>query len=562
MLVRFAPALAIAVLIGPVLAGIAGVALPAFGYLPALGGHVVSLAPWQRLLAEPGLATSVALSLWTGLASTLIATAIALLFVAAWSDTRAFVWMRRVLSPLLSLPHAAAALGLAFLISPSGWIVRLLSPWATGLDRPPDLLIVHDPAGLAMIAALVAKEVPFLLLMALAALPQTDAGRLSRVATGFGYGGIAGFAYAVLPRLYPQLRLPIFAVIAFATSTVEVALVLGPTTPAPLAVRLVDWMGDADLTRRFSASAGALLQVAVTAAALLAWLALERLVAVIGRGAIASGHRLRRDGPLRVLAAGLALLCAVMIGAGLAGLTVWSLAGVWRFPDALPTRWSLSAWTEASSGTGALVITTVAIALLATAAATLLTLACLENESRQGRAPGTRVLSLLYLPIIVPQVSFLFGLQVLLLAVGVRPSLAAVAFAHLVFVLPYVLLSLGDSWRAQDPRYARVAAALGASEIRIFWRVRLPMLLPAVLTAAAVGFAVSVGLYLPTLLIGAGRLPTVTTEAIALAAGGSRGLIGVMAVWQMLLPLAAFSLALAIPALRARRFAAAWRIAA
>jgi len=199
---------------------------------------------------------------------------------------------------------------------------------------------------------------------------------------------------------------------------------------------------------------------------------------------------------------------------------------------------------------------------VATLAATAIALACLENESRRGRTPGARALSLLYLPIVVPQVSFLFGLQVLLLAAGLRPSLGTVAFAHLIFVLPYVLLSLGDTWRAQDPRYARVAAALGASETRIFWRVRLPMLLPAVLTAAAVGFAVSVGLYLPTLLIGAGRLPTVTTEAIALAAGGSRSLIGVMAVWQMLLPLAAFTIALAVPALKARRFALPGRAAA
>lgn len=547
-MLRLAPALAIALLIGPVVAGLAGVALPAFGYFPALGGTGLSLGPWRQLLAEPGLATSVGLSLWTGLASALIATAITLLFLAGWSHTRAFAWMRRTLSPLLSVPHAAAALGLAFLISPSGWLVRLVSPWATGLDRPPDLLTVHDPAGLAMIAALVAKEVPFLLLMALAALPQTDADRLTRVATGLGYGRIAGFVYAVLPRLYPQLRLPIFAVIAFATATVEVAIVLGPTTPAPLAVRLVGWMGDPDLSRRFSASAGALLQVGVTGAAMLAWLMLEACARAAGRMAITSGHRHGRDGIARGLGAGLALLCAVLVGLGLLGLAVWSVADVWRFPDALPSRVSLDAWTGNWAGTRSLLAVTVLVALLATLIASAITLACLENETRRGRAPGARVLSLLYLPIIVPQVSFLFGLQVLMLAAGFGPSLGAVAFAHLIFVLPYVLLSLGDAWRSLDPRYGEIAAALGASDTRILLRVRLPLLLPAILTAAAVGFAVSVGLYLPTALIGAGRIATVTTEAIALSAGGSRRLIGVASVLQMVLPLLAFSLALAVPA--------------
>ena len=50
---RLAPALTVAVLILPVSAGVAGVALPAFGYLPALGGTRFTLAPWHALMAMP-----------------------------------------------------------------------------------------------------------------------------------------------------------------------------------------------------------------------------------------------------------------------------------------------------------------------------------------------------------------------------------------------------------------------------------------------------------------------------------------------------------------------------
>ena len=73
------------------------------------------------------------------------------------------------------------------------------------------------------------------------------------------------------------------------------------------------------------------------------------------------------------------------------------------------------------------------------------------------------------------------------------------------------------------------------------------------MAAGAVGFAVSVGLYLPTLLIGAGRLPTVTTEAVALAAGGNRRAIGVYAFLQMALPFLGFAIATLVPALLFRR---------
>ena len=155
---------------------------------------------------------------------------------------------------------------------------------------------------------------------------------------------------------------------------------------------------------------------------------------------------------------------------------------------------------------------------------------------------------MIYLSLIVPQVTFLFGLQLLLIRGGAA-GLASLVLAHLVFVLPYVFLSLSDPWRAYDRRYEAVAAGLGKNRLTTLFRVRMPMLMRAVLTAAAVGFAVSVGQYLPTLLIGAGRLTTITTEAVALASGGNRRVIGVYAFLQLALPVLGFLVATVVPAL-------------
>ncbi len=132
---------------------------------------------------------------------------------------------------------------------------------------------------------------------------------------------------------------------------------------------------------------------------------------------------------------------------------------------------------------------------------------------------------------------------------------------HLVFVTPYVFLSLSDAWRAFDRRYEAIAAGLGKGRWTVLFSVRLPLLSRAVLTAFAVGFAVSIGLYLPTVLIGAGRIVTITTEAVALASSGDRRIIGVYAFLQMLLPLAGFAIATLVPALlwRKRRACAADR---
>ncbi|MBW6389817.1 ABC transporter permease [Billgrantia antri] len=552
-MLRLAPLLIVTLLVGPILAGLAMALLPAFGYLPALGGHGFSLDPWRQLLAQPGLARSVGVSFASGLFTTAVSLAVVLLFLAGVSGSRLDRWIRRLVAPLLSLPHAAAAFGLAFLIAPSGLLARLVSPGLTGWQRPPDLLIVNDPWGLSLLAGLVIKETPFLLLMCLAALPQLDAERRVAMARSLGYRPMTAWLKVVAPSLYPLIRLPVFAVIAYATSVVDVALILGPTLPPTLAVSILTWFNDPDLSRRFMASAGAVLQLGVTATALIAWCCLERLVARLGRHWLARGGRGQGERPLRLAGKGLILLASLTAFVGLVGLALSSIAGFWRFPDALPQSLTATHWLRALPTLTGPIATTALIAIGTTLLALSLTLAALENEQRSGRRPAEgkllSALTLLYLPLIVPQIAFLFGLVVVMESLGTRPRLWLVIFGHLLFVLPYAFLSLAEAYRRFDPRWTQLALSLGASRNAIFWRVRLPMLLAPLLTAGAVGLAVSIGQYLPTLLLGAGRIATVTTEAVSLAAGGNRRVIGVWALVQASLPLVGFIIAVGLPRL-------------
>ncbi|UYG06923.1 ABC transporter permease [Halomonas sp. M4R1S46] len=547
--IRLLPRLTILLLVLPVVAGLVGVVAPAFGWLPALGGRTWTLDHWQALWQAPGLTDMLRLSLVTGLASTLLALAIVVLFLAAFLETPLFRVVRRLLSPLLAVPHAAAAIGLAFLLAPSGLASRLFSPWLTGWTQPPDYLFPGDPNGVALIAGLVLKEVPFLLLMSLAALPQCQARERLMVARSLGYGPVSAFAKAVLPGLYPLIRLPVYAVIAFASSTVEVALILGPSTPPPLAVAVVRWLGDPDLSLRFLASAGALLQLAATALALLTWWGAERLVRRLAAGWLIDGGRRRGEATGRVLGATLTWLAIGLLAASLAGLILWSLAAYWPFPAAWPSPMTLRTWREAADTALGPLRHTASIGLGATALSVVLVVGCLEAETLRRRPlrPGAQLI--LYLPLLVPPVAFLYGLVQLQAQLGLAAGWLAVTLGHSLFVLPYVFLSLAESYRRLDPRWSQVAAALGASRAAIFRRVRLPMLAGPIAVAAAVGFAVSVGQYLPTLLLGAGRLATLTTEAVSLASGGDRRLTAVYALGQLALPALGFALALGLPRL-------------
>ena len=551
-LLTFAPGLTLLLFLAPVAAGLLGALAPAFGYLPALGGDGLSLDPWRRFAAYPGVADAVATSLWTGLAAAGLSVALTFGFAAACHQTRLFSVMRRLLAPLLAVPHAAFAIGLAFLLAPSGWMMRALSPWATGFDVPPDLPLAPDPYGLSLILALTVKETPFLFLMLLGALNQVPAEKTLMVARSLGYRPTTAWLKSVLPLVYRQMRLPIFAAVAFSVSVVDVALLLTGATGPTLSLLILRWANDPDLSFQFLAAAGACAQILVALTAIALWVTAERLAAWAGRLWIAGGRR--GGAEIAGKTATGAVLATTAVGLlALIGMAIWSFAWRWRWPDALPGEWSLKIWARTAGEAAEPAATTLIVGVAAALIALALALACLESEDRRGRRPSTKALWLLYTPLIVPQVAFLFGAQVLLLSAGLQGTWGALIWAHLLFVLPYLFLSLSEPFRKLDPRFARTALCLGAGPNRVFWRIKAPMLLRPIAIALAVGFAVSVGEYLPTVFAGGGRLTTLTTEAVTRAAGGDRRLIGVFAVLQAALPLIGFVLATAIPAWIYRR---------
>ena len=549
MLVRLAPAVTLALLIGPVLAGLVGTLLPAFGVMPVLGRSELSLEAWRELAATPGLGRSIAVSLLVGIMTTIISLAVVVLLGAATHGTRGFTLIRRLLSPMLAIPHVALAVGLAFVIAPSGLLFRIWSSHLGGPDRPPDLLIVNDTWGFALMAGLILKEVPFLFLMLLAALPQADADRAMTVARSLGYGRIAGWLKIVLPRVYPQMRLPVLAVLAYGLSVVDVALVLGPTTPPTLAVQILKWINDPDLTLRFRASAAAVVQLLLVAGSIAIWLGAERLAGRRGRAWIEGGHRTAWERASTAAAVAVGALVLLVAAGALLSILLWSFAEAWRYPDTLPATFTSANWRGETQRASGLLANSLLIALATGAVALLLVIGCLEKEVRHGRYRSEATgLWLLYVPLLVPQIAFLLGLQVLTIQLGVDETFLAVLLANVVFALPYVFLSLSDPWRSMDARYRQVALTLGASPTKALLAVRLPMLLRACLAALAIGMAVSIGQYLATQLVAAARWPTITTEAVTVSSGGNRRTLAIYALLQTLVPFAGFLVATTLPA--------------
>ncbi|MBK7004630.1 MAG: ABC transporter permease [Burkholderiales bacterium] len=500
---------------------------------PLLPGLVWALSPafdgtvWQALWQDAQWPHAVRATLVSSVLSTLLACGMAALLATLHYPGHLWASVQRRLPLLLSVPHAAFAVGLFFLIAPSGWLARAVAHllrWSS----PPDWVTVQDPYGLALALALAIKESWFLLWVLAAVLGEQAVSRQMVMGRSLGYSRTQTWCLLVWPQLLPRLVWPVLAVFAYGLSVVDMAIILGPGTPPTLAVLAWRWLLDpsAEWQARGSAASIVLLLLLVVGAVVVRVLAHW----VRRRQPYPSGQRrpaTRWHGPH------VHTLLFLVGYAVVAMLLLWSVAQAWFFPALLPDAVSLDSWQQAN---WAPFWTTLWLAAAACVLCLPVVLVWLEWAPQ-------RVHALLYLPLIVPALPLVAGQYAVLLHMHLDGTAVALVWSHLLWVLPYMVLTLVGPYRAFDVRLMRSAQTLGYSPWQACLCVKWPILIRPLLASLAVGFAVSVAQYLPTLFSGGGRFATVTTEAVALSAGGNRRVLAVQALLQIALPMAAFGLA-------------------
>ena len=493
---------------------------------------------WQTLFGHPQLWSGLQLSIFTGATSAALALITSIVIVMATYESVSWRNLPATTGAMLALPHLALAIGLSFLIMPSGVLARIIAN-IVGWQTPPSWITTHDPYGLALIAVLAIKEAPFLIWIMAGLLNRDDVKQIFKsqraAASSLGHGSASIWLRLYLPQLMPKLIWPLVIVFIYAATVVDMSLAIGPTQPPTLATVIWADINSDQVINNARGNVGAVFLSLALAICLGIALVIMKSLKAMFRQFLSSGPNSVTSRNFIGHAKYKTLIWFYLLITAL--LLIMSFTQNWPFPNLAPTT-SARAWGLIFQNPNAL---TTSIALAISTSITSLALLILWLESVHEKSD--RVLIWLSLAILgLPTILVGLGQYRAFLNFGLTGNMMGLFLAHLMPVTAYMIIVIIGPYRALDQRYNAAALSLGKSQIEFLRHIKWPLLKSSIYAALAVGFAVSFGQYIPAQLVAAGRYSTLPIEAVTLTSGTNRPLTAAFAFLLLLPPLLAYVL--------------------
>ncbi|HLE26698.1 MAG TPA: iron ABC transporter permease [Anaerolineales bacterium] len=488
----------------------------------------LDLAPLAALAGDAHAQRVVGFTLWQAVLSTLLTLAVGLpgAYLVARYDFRGKGLLRALAGVPFVMPTLVVAAAFNALIGPRGWInLGLMALFRT--DTPP--LNLMNTLG-AILLAHIFYNTTIVLRLVGDFWAHLDP-RLAGAARVLGADGRRAFTHVTLPLLAPAILAAALLVFIFDFTSFGVILVLGGPRFATLEVEI--YRQTISLFNLPTAAALSLTQLACTLAFTLLYARLSaRVTAPLPLRPQAFTQQPLNTWRAR-LAAGvivgglLALLVAPLAALALRSFTRLEAARGER--TAVQTGFTLAFYQElfvnrresifyappfaaVGNSVGVAAATTFLSLALSLPTALALTRSGSARLNRSSQIPFREWLdSVLMLPLGTSAVTLGLGF----LVAFSRPPLAwrasplLLPLAHTLVAFPFVVRSLSPALRGIRPQLRRAAASLGASPLRAFQEVDLPLIGRAVMVGGAFAFAISLGEFGATALVARPDFPTI-----------------------------------------------------
>ncbi|MGV3713727.1 ABC transporter permease [Pseudolysinimonas sp.] len=105
---------------------------------------------------------------------------------------------------------------------------------------------------------------------------------------------------------------------------------------------------------------------------------------------------------------------------------------------------------------------------------------------------------LIFLPMATPEVVMGAGLAAQFLAAGIPKGIGTIILAHVLFCISFVVVTVRARVASLDPAIEEAGRDLYASPGQVWWRITFPLLVPGIVAAALLSFALSFDDYIIT----------------------------------------------------------------
>jgi ABC-type spermidine/putrescine transport system permease subunit II len=226
-------------------------------------------------------------------------------------------------------------------------------------------------------------------------------------------------------------------------------------------------------------------------------------------------------GEIRTVAGwlGKALFLAVfafLLFGPLANLLLWSVAERWYTPFKLPVSYSLRFWEVVFRPTGdamSSLATSIWIALATVAVALLVSIPAGYSLARLKLPARTLIMVAFLLPQAFPSVAIYINVARIFYQFGLAGTVPAVVLVHAAHGLVYSVWIAAAAFAAVDRELELAARNMGASPLRTFATVTLPLAAPGIMASAIFVFLESLDEFTGTFFVG---VPQVTTLPLLL----------------------------------------------
>ena len=229
------------------------------------------------------------------------------------------------------------------------------------------------------------------------------------------------------------------------------------------------------------------------------------------------------------------VLLALVIFGPLTNLLIWAVAEQWYFPHKLPVTYGFKYWLEVFKPTGNAMVSLWTSLLIAV----LTVLACLAVSIPAGYALARRKLpwrALIMLAFLLPQafpaVPIYINIARIFYSYGLNGTITGVVLVHTTHGLVFSVWIATAAFAAVDRELEEAARSIGATPLRSFFTVTLPLAAPGIMASAIFVFLESLDEFTGTFFVG---VPDVTTLPLLLFTASMEGNYQIASITALIL---------------------------